>query len=89
MEEIIGHARVVRKVHILSRGRDQFILDVEFDIENNVRVVIGIYKKFLIVLIDGNDGFLSCLYRHHHRGLYRPVRKDVKLASNGRYLRRG
>ena len=32
LEEITGHAREDRKVHILSRGRVQLTLDVEFDI---------------------------------------------------------
>jgi len=32
VEEIICHARVVRKIHILSRGRFQFTPDVQFDI---------------------------------------------------------
>jgi len=53
VEEIIRHALGVRKVHVLSRGRDQFTPDIKFDIEINVRVVIGWYKKFQIVLIDG------------------------------------
>jgi len=32
VEEIFGHTRRVSKVHILSRRRDQFTPDVEFDI---------------------------------------------------------
>ena len=32
VEEIICHARVVRKVHILSRGRYQYTSDVQFGI---------------------------------------------------------
>jgi len=52
VEEIIYYARVDRKVHILSRGRDQFISDVEFDIEINVRIFIGWYKN----LPDPFDG---------------------------------
>jgi len=30
VEEIIGHGRDVRKVHILPRSRDQYTPDVEF-----------------------------------------------------------
>ena len=32
VEEIIGHGCEVGKVHILSRSRDKFNQDVEFDI---------------------------------------------------------
>ena len=59
MEEIICHARVVRKIHILSRGRYQFTSDVQFDIYIDVRVVIGRYKKFQIILIDGAIGLYA------------------------------
>jgi len=89
VEEIIGHARVVRKVRMLSRSRDQFTPDDEFDIETKVRVVIGKYKKFQIDLIDGGVWFVRCLYLTELKRLYKPVRKDVKLATNGRYFRRG
>ena len=63
MEEIIGHGREVRKVYILSRSRDQFTLDVEFDIEMYVPIFIGRYKKFQIVLIHRGDGFVCGRYR--------------------------
>ena len=89
MEEIIDHARDFRKIYISSRGRDQFTSDLEIDIEINVRIVIGRYKKFLNVLIDGGDGFVRRLYRPEHKPLYRPVSKDVKLHTYRRYLRRG
>jgi len=62
--EIIGHGREVREVHILSGSRDQFTPDVEFDIQINVSIVIGRYKKFHFLLIDVGEGFV--------RGLYRP-----------------
>jgi len=46
VEEIIGHGRVVRSVHILSRNPvDPFTPDIEFDIETYVVIVIGRYKK--------------------------------------------
>jgi len=32
LKEIIGHGREFRKVHILSRSRNQFNSDVDFDI---------------------------------------------------------
>jgi len=54
------------------------------DIEIKVRIVIGGNEKIRIILVDGFDGFICGLY-----GLYRPVFKDVKLATNGRYLRGG
>jgi len=43
VEEIICHARVVRKFHILSRGLYQFTPNVQFDISINLRDVIGRY----------------------------------------------
>jgi len=89
VEEIIGHDPVVRKIYINSRGTDQFTTDLEFDIEIDVRVVIDRYKKFQIVLINGGDRFVRGLYRPEHRRLYRPVHKNVKHATDGRYLRRG
>ena len=61
--------------------------DIEFDIKVNVLVVIARYKKFQIVLNDGGDGFLRCLYHPEYRRLYGPVGKVVNLAINGRYPR--
>jgi len=49
--------------------------------------VIGRYKKFKIVLIDGGDGFVCGLYCPEYRRLCEPVCKDDKLTINGRYLR--
>jgi len=43
VDEIICHARVVRKIHILSRQVYQFTSDVQFGIYINVCVVIGRY----------------------------------------------
>jgi len=31
VEKFICHAREIRNVHILSRGRDEFTSDIEFD----------------------------------------------------------
>ena len=60
MEEIIGHGRVVRSVHILSRNTgDQFTPDVEFDFETYVCIVIGRYKELQIVLIYGAIGLYA------------------------------
>jgi len=52
-----------------------------------VGIVIGRYKQLKIILIHGGDSFVRCLYRPEHRRLKRSVRKDVKLATYGRYLR--
>jgi len=57
--ENFGHDHEAGKVHILSRNLDKFTPDVEFDIEIYLRVVIGRFKKFQIVLVDGGDGFVS------------------------------
>jgi len=51
-------------------------------------MVVGWYKIFQVVLIDGSDGFVRGIYGPEHRRLYGPVGKNVKVANNGRYLRR-
>ena len=54
VKEIIGHGRVVRSVHILSRNPiDQFTPDVYFDIETYVGIVIGRYKNSRSFLSTG------------------------------------
>ena len=83
--EIIGHVRGVRKGHILSRSRNKFPTEVDFHILIYVRIVIGRYKDFKIVLIDGGDGILWPEYRH----LNGPVSICLKVSTNGRYFRRG
>ena len=42
VEEIVGHGPVVRKVQILPRTPDQFIPDLEFDIEIYVSLTASI-----------------------------------------------
>jgi len=44
-EEIICQNREIRIVCILSRGRNQFTSDIEFDIYINVCIVIGTYNN--------------------------------------------
>ena len=72
------------EVHILSRGRGQYTSNVEFDIEIKVRIVVGRYKMFQIVLMDGGNSLVRYLSGPEYIRLYRPVRKHVKLATKGR-----
>jgi len=55
----------------------------------NVRIVIGMYKTFQIILIDGGHGFNCDLFRPENRIPYTPVCKDVKLTTNERYVHGG
>jgi len=58
VEKIIVHGRVVSRVHILPRTRNQFTSDIEVDIEINIGIV-GRYKKFLIIYIYGGLGLYA------------------------------
>ena len=86
MEEIIGHSRVVRSVHILPRTGDQFNLDVEFYTEMYVGITISRHKKLHIILIHGGDPYTRGLNSPEYRRLKGCVREDVKLATYRRYL---
>ena len=72
-----------------GRGGKSSFVPWLLDIKIYVRIVIGRYKKFQIVLIHGGDRFIRGFYSPKHRRLDRSVREDVKFVTYRRDLRGG